>query len=88
MEEYGQLFKLIDTDGDGKIMLKEHCTAIKKLQEFSEINVDYILMALTMFGKIDLTKIEDSDSDSDSDSEIAELLQDKRAIHVLFYGQY
>ena len=85
MEEYRQLFKSIDTDSDGKITLKEHCTAIKNLEEFSEINVDYILMALAMFGKIDLTKIEDSDSDSDSDSEIAELLQDKRAIHVLFY---
>ena len=85
MEEYRQLFKSIDTDGDGKITLKEQCTAIKKLQEFSEINVDHILMALAMFGKIDLTKKEDSDSDSDSDSEITEFLQDKRAIHVLFY---
>ena len=93
MEEYRQLFKSIDTDGDGKITLKEQCTAIKKLQEFSEINVDYILMALAMFGKIDLTKKEDSDSDSDSnsdtdsdsDSEITEFLQDKKAIHVLFY---
>ena len=40
-------------------------------------------LALAMFGKIDLTKIEGSDSDSDSDSEIDEFLQDKRAIHVL-----
>ena len=87
MEEYRQLFKSIDTDGDGKITLKEQCTAITKLQEFREINVDYILMALAMFGKIDLTNTEDSDSDSDSESnsEIAEFLQDKRAIHVLFY---
>ena len=87
MEDYRQLFKSIDTNGDGKITLKEQCTAIKKLQEFSEINVDYILMALAMFGKIDLTNMEDSDSDSDSesDSEIAEFLQDKKAIHVLFY---
>jgi Ca2+-binding EF-hand superfamily protein len=85
MEEYRQLFESIDNDGDGKITLKEQCTAIRKLQEFSEINVDYILMALTMFGKIDLTKIEDSDSDSDSDFEIDDFLQDKRAIHVLFY---
>ena len=86
MEEYRQLFESIDTDGDGKITLKEQCRAIKRLQEFSEINVDYLLMALTMFGKIDLTKIEDSDSDSDSDSEfeISEFLQDKKAIHVLF----
>ena len=85
MEEYRQLFESIETDGDGKITLKEQCTAIRKLQEFSEINIDYILMALTMFGKIDLTKIEDSDSDSDSDFEIDDFLQDKRAIHVLFY---
>ena len=86
MQEYRQLFESIDTDGDGKITLKEQCRAIKRLQEFSEINVDYLLMALTMFGKIDLTNMEDSDSDSDSesDSEIAEFLQDKRAIHVLF----
>ena len=83
MEEYRQLFKSIDTDGDGKITLKEQCTAIKRLQEFSEINVDYILMALAMFGKIDLTNTEDSDSDPDF--EIDEFLQDKRAIHVLFY---
>ena len=82
MEEYRQLFKSIDTDGDGNITLKEQCTAIKKLQEFSEINVDYILMALAMFGKIDLTKTEDSDSGSDFD--IFDFLQDKRAIHVLF----
>ena len=87
MEEYRQLFESIDTDGDGKITLKEQCRAIKRLQEFSEVNVDYLLMVLTMFGKIDLTNMEDSDSDSDSesDSEIAEFLQDKRAIHVLFY---
>ena len=87
MEEYRQLFESIDTDGDGKITLKEQCRAIKRLQEFSEVNVDYLLMALTMFGKIDLTNMEDSDSDSDSesDSEIAEFLQDKRPIHVLFY---
>ena len=77
MEEYRQLFKSIDTDGDGKITLKEHCTAIKKLQEFSEINVDYILMALAMIEKIDLTKVEDS-------VEIEEFLQDKKAIHVFF----
>ena len=77
MKVYRQLFESIDTDGDGKITLKEHYTAITKLQEFSEINVDYILMALAMFGKIDLTKIEDSD-------EIEEFLQDKKAIHVLF----
>ena len=83
MEEYRQLFKSIDTDGDGKITLKEQCTAIKKLQEFSEINVDYLLMALTMFGKIDLTKIEEPDSEDGS--EIDDFLQDKRAIHVLFY---
>ena len=83
MEEYRQLFKSIDTDGDGKITLKEQCTAIKRLQEFSEINVDYILMALAMFGKIDLTNTEDSDSDSNPDFEIDEFLQDKRAIHVL-----
>ena len=83
MEEYRQLFKSIDTDGDGEITLKEQCTAIKRLQEFSEINVDYILMALAMFGKIDLTNTEDSDSDSDPDFEIDEFLQDKRAIHVL-----
>ena len=83
MEEYRQLFKSIDTDGDGEITLKEQCTAIKRLQEFSEINVDYILMALAMFGKIDLTNTEDSDSDPDF--EIDEFLQDKRAIHVLFY---
>ena len=87
MEEYRQLFESIDTDGDGKITLKEQCRAINRLQEFSEVNVDYLLMALTLFGKIDLTNMEDSDSDSDSesDSEIAEFLQDKRAIHVLFY---
>ena len=83
MEEYRQLFKSIDTDGDGEITLKEQCIAIKRLQEFSEINVDYILMALAMFGKIDLTNREDSDSDPDF--EIDEFLQDKRAIHVLFY---
>ena len=58
------------------------------MQEFSEINVDYLLMALTMFGKIDLTKIEDSDSDSDSNFEIDDFLQDKRAIHVLCYWHY
>ena len=83
MEEYRQLFKSIDTDGDGKITLKEQCTAIKELQEFREINVDYILMALAMFGKIDLTKIEEPDSEDGS--EIDDFLQDKRAIHVLFY---
>ena len=83
MEEYRQLFKSIDTDGDGEIMLKEQCTAIKRLQEFSEINVDYILMALAMFGKIDLTKIEEPDSEDCF--EIDDFLQDKRAIHVLFY---
>ena len=83
MEEYRQLFKSIDTDGDGEITLKEQCTAIKELQEFSEINVDYLLMALTMFGKIDLTKIEEPDSEDGS--EIDDFLQDKRAIHVLFY---
>ena len=83
MEEYRQLFKSIDTDGDGKLILKEQCTAIKKLQEFSEINVDYLLMALTMFGKIDLTKMEEPDSEDGL--EIDDFLQDKRAIHVLFY---
>ena len=78
MEEYRQLFKSIDTDGDGKITLKEHCTAITKLQEFSEINVDYILMALTMFEKNDLTEIEDFD-------EIPEFLQDKRELFMSFF---
>jgi Ca2+-binding EF-hand superfamily protein len=53
MEEYRQLFKYIDTDGDGKITLKKHCTAITKLQEISEINVDYVLMALAMFESFD-----------------------------------
>ena len=78
MEEYRQLFKSIDTDGDGKITLKEHCKAITKLQEISEINVDYILMALAMFGRIDLTKIEDSD-------EIPKFLQDKKELFMSFF---
>ena len=78
MEEYKQLFKSINTDGDGKITLKEHCTALSKLPEMSEINVDYILMALTMFEKNDLTEIEDFD-------EIPEFLQDKRELFMSFF---
>ena len=81
MEEYRQLFKSIDTDGDGKIILKEHCTAITKLPEMSEINVDYILMALATFGKIDLTKIQDCDEIP----EISEFLQDKREHSCPFF---
>ena len=45
MEEYNQLFKSINTDGDGKLTIKEVCKAIAKLPEFSNINIDNILKA-------------------------------------------